>query len=59
VWTLDLSYLPVPRSLPMEQFKDRSKHRLENKIKINLRDIGWDDMDWMYLAQDRASRLAL
>jgi hypothetical protein len=24
-----------------------------DNIKMNLREIGWDDMDWIYLAQDR------
>jgi hypothetical protein len=24
-----------------------------DNIKINLREIGWDCMDWVYLAQDR------
>jgi hypothetical protein len=22
-------------------------------IKMDLREIGWDDMDWIYMAQDR------
>jgi hypothetical protein len=25
----------------------------KKKIKIDLREIGWDGMDWIYLAQDR------
>jgi hypothetical protein len=24
-----------------------------DNIKMNLREIGWDAMDWIYLAQDR------
>jgi hypothetical protein len=24
-----------------------------NNIKIDLREIGWDGMDWIYLAQER------
>jgi hypothetical protein len=27
--------------------------KLENNIKINLREIGWGGMDWIDLAQDR------
>jgi hypothetical protein len=23
------------------------------RIKVDLREIGWDGMDWIYLAQDR------
>jgi hypothetical protein len=31
----------------------RSRHRRVDNIKINLREIGWDGMDWTDLAQDR------
>jgi hypothetical protein len=30
-----------------------------DNIKINLRDIGWDDMDWIDLAQDKDQWRAL
>jgi hypothetical protein len=30
-----------------------------NSIEINLREIGWDGMDWIYLAQDRDQWRAL
>jgi hypothetical protein len=30
-----------------------------DNIKINLREIGWDGMDWFDLAQDRNQRRAL
>jgi hypothetical protein len=30
----------------------RRRRRVDN-IKIDLRDIGWDGMDWIGLAQDR------
>jgi hypothetical protein len=26
---------------------------LEDHNKVDLREIGWDDMDWIYLAGDR------
>jgi hypothetical protein len=28
------------------------RRRWENDIKMDLREIGWDGMDWVYLAQD-------
>jgi hypothetical protein len=28
-------------------------------IKMDLREIGWDDMDWIDLAQDRDQCIAL
>jgi hypothetical protein len=27
--------------------------RLENNIKMYFREIGWDSVDWIHLAQDR------
>jgi hypothetical protein len=32
----------------------RPKRRWVNNIKIDLGEIEWDGMDWIYLAQDRA-----
>jgi hypothetical protein len=31
----------------------RSRRRLEDNIKMDLREIGWGGMDWIDLAQDR------
>jgi hypothetical protein len=31
----------------------RPGYRWVNHIKMDLREIGWDGMDWIYLAQDR------
>jgi hypothetical protein len=31
----------------------RPRHRWVDNIKIDLREVGWDDMDWIDLAQDR------
>jgi hypothetical protein len=31
----------------------RPRYRLVDKIKIDLRVLGWGDMDWIDLAQDR------
>jgi hypothetical protein len=30
-----------------------------DNIKIDLREIGWDDMDWIDVVQDRDQRMAL
>jgi hypothetical protein len=30
----------------------RPRHRLVDNIKMDLREIGWDGMDWIDLAQD-------
>jgi hypothetical protein len=31
----------------------RHRHRWEDNIKMDLREIGWGGMDWIDLAQDR------
>jgi hypothetical protein len=31
----------------------RHRHRWENSIKIDIRTIGWDGMDWIDLVQDK------
>jgi hypothetical protein len=37
----------------------RPRSKWVNNIKIDLREIGWDDMDWIDLAQDRDQWRAL
>jgi hypothetical protein len=31
----------------------RPRRRWVDNIKMVLREIGWDDVDWIYMAQDR------
>jgi hypothetical protein len=38
---------------------ERPRHRWVNNIKMDLREIGWDGMDWIVLAQDRDQCRAL
>jgi hypothetical protein len=37
----------------------RQRRRWVDNIKMNLREIGWDGMDWIELAQDRDQWRAL
>jgi hypothetical protein len=37
----------------------RPRRRLVDNIRMDLREIGWDGMDWIDLAQDRAQWRAL
>jgi hypothetical protein len=30
-----------------------SRRRWENNIRMDLREIGWEGVDWMHLAEDR------
>jgi hypothetical protein len=31
----------------------RPRYRLVDNIKMDLREVGWDNMDWVDLTQDR------
>jgi hypothetical protein len=37
----------------------RPRRRWVDNIKMNLGEVGWDDMDWIELAQDRDQWKAL
>jgi hypothetical protein len=37
----------------------RPRHRWEDNIRMDLREIGWGGMDWIGLAQDRDQWRAL
>jgi hypothetical protein len=37
----------------------RPRHRWEDNIKMDLREIGWGGMDWIDLTQDRGQWRAL
>jgi hypothetical protein len=43
----------------MERPLGRPKHRWVDNIKMDLREIGWDGIDWIDLAQDRDQWRAL
>jgi hypothetical protein len=37
----------------------RPRRRWVDNIKMNIREIGWDGVDWIYRARDRNERKAL
>jgi hypothetical protein len=37
----------------------RHRHRKEDKIRMDLREIGWKSVNWMHVAQDRDKWWAL
>jgi hypothetical protein len=44
--------MPVPIFIKLGMYII-SKRRWVDNIKMDLREIGWDGMDWIDLAQDR------
>jgi hypothetical protein len=37
----------------------RPRHRWEDNIEMDLQEVGWGGMDWIYLVQDRNRSRAL
>jgi hypothetical protein len=37
----------------------RQRHRWVDNIKMDLRETGWDGVDWIHMAQDKDQRRAL
>jgi hypothetical protein len=37
----------------------RAMHKWENNIRINVREVVWECLDWIHLAQDRDQWLVL
>jgi hypothetical protein len=38
---------------PEEKTLERPRHKWEDGIKMDLREIGWGSVEWIQLAQDR------
>jgi hypothetical protein len=56
--TCNLKYYPGNNLKPVGEPEGkrplgRSGRRWVDNIKVDLREIGWDSMDWIYLAQNR------
>jgi hypothetical protein len=47
------------RNLEGRRLLEGPKHRWEDNISVDLREIGWDGVDWIHLAEDRDQRWAL
>jgi hypothetical protein len=37
----------------------RPRHRWEDDIRMDLREIGWEGVDWIHVVQDRDQRRAV
>lgn len=37
----------------MEETIGRPGHRFEDNVKIDLKGLGWKDVDWIHMAQSR------
>jgi hypothetical protein len=47
------SYRLLIRKLEVKRPLGRTSRRLMDNIKMDLGEIGWDDVDWIGLAQNR------
>jgi uncharacterized NAD(P)/FAD-binding protein YdhS len=53
---------PIVIDIPRRNYKNqasRQRRRLVDNIKMDLREIGWNGMDWIDVAQDRNKWRAL
>jgi hypothetical protein len=53
------AYKILVRKLEGKKPLGRRRHRWEDNIKMEVREIGYKDVDWMYVAQERDQWLAV
>jgi hypothetical protein len=44
---------------PERKIPPGPRRRWEDNIRMNLREVGWEDVEWMHVAQDRDQWRAL
>jgi hypothetical protein len=47
------SYMAVVGKHERKRLLGRPRHRQEGISEMDCREIGWGDMDWIYLSEDR------
>jgi hypothetical protein len=52
-------YKILVRKLEGKRPLGRPRRRWENNIRMDPREIGWEVVDWIHLAQDRTSGVSL
>jgi hypothetical protein len=50
---MKIAYSTLVRKSKRKRPLVRPRRRWEDNIRMNLREIGWEVVDWMHLAQDR------
>jgi hypothetical protein len=55
----DEEFRILVRKTEVKRQLGRPRHRWMDNINMNLREIGWDGMDWIELAHDRDQWRAL
>jgi len=58
-WEMRSAYGILFRKLEGPRPLERPKHRWEDDIRMDLREIGWKGIEWMHLSQDRVQWWAL
>jgi hypothetical protein len=56
-WAGDVTYMEEIINAYKEDKRllGRPMHRWEDNIRLDLREIGWEGVEWFYLSQDRAA----
>jgi hypothetical protein len=49
--SFQIKYKPIVRKPEEKRLLGRPRHRWENNIKMDLKEIDCDNMDWTYLAK--------
>jgi hypothetical protein len=53
MWKRTRAYLVLVGKPEVKRPLGRHRRRWEDNIKMDLQEVGWSGMDWIYLAQDR------
>jgi hypothetical protein len=53
MWEMRNAYKILVGKLEGKRPLKRPRHRWDDTIKMNLREIGWDGVNWIHLAQDK------
>ena len=41
------------RNAELKKKRRKTRHRWEDNINVNLKEMGWKGLEWIHLAQDR------
>jgi hypothetical protein len=59
IWTYEFNYFPHSGKSERKRPLRISRRRWEDNIRMDLREVGWEGMDWIHLFQERDQQWAL